>query len=173
MSNVFNKIFDESVAVLSQSKAIKDWITANPPATTLFIHDGVLDEDLPTPDSYPIVAFSAVEQVQRGDDVRDNEFLLSVGCAIFNTTQFSGSFYEEIGIIGSATTPDTIVRKLPGKISANDFWLIVSKEILSIKGLYCKINTEGQSLFEEVYPIFKVSGTFRFTFKKELRSSRL
>jgi len=170
--NYFNDIFDKAVSVLSKSNDIKVWVDAhNPPATKLFIYDGVLKETLPKSDSYPIVAFSNVAGLNRGDEIKDNEFLLDVTVAIYNDKKTSDKTYEETIIPADPPkTVETIVRKYPGKQSVNDLWLIVSKEILSIKGLSAKISSEGQTDYEEVYPIFKFAGAFRFAFHRSMRN---
>lgn len=174
-SEKHSQIFDASKIALSKSTKIKDWLDENFPDSALHLYKGVLPEMQPDSGKYPIVAFSSIERAEKGDNIREEQYICSVSVAIKDRRETEDpdedeTFFDKETIEGTATTPEIKVYTLPGLEKVEQFWDLVTNEILGIKSLYSKISVAGDALLEEAFPIFKFSGSFSFALKKEMRS---
>ncbi len=169
MDNIFKLIFDQICEKLTNSKKIKDFIDTNYTGYKFNLFNGLLEEVKPDQSKYPAVMLSEVLQYSEGDNSRTNDYIIEVGAALKNDTKFGESFYEETAIAATPEKPESLVHVLPGKVSIEEFWSIIISELLTLKGLYNKIEFVGTAKYNEVHPIFSFSSTYKLSFRRNMR----
>lgn len=164
-------IFTKVKEKLSSSKPLKDFMDADFPGKAISLYDGVLPELKPDSSLYPLVAFSDIERSEKGDDSKENLFIVEMETAILWDTQDGDTdFFDKENIPGTATTPEVNTYKLPGKRKVHEFFTLVVKEVLGIQGLGARISFVGGAAMEDAFPIFTFQGSLSFSFHKSTRS---
>jgi len=160
-----DRISEKIADKIKNSLLLKNFIDAHFSGGRIFTAEGIKRELNFKEENTPLIAFSSIERVEKGDSANVETFGLMVGTALFDETD-----YIVTVTAGTATTPALTTRVLPGRKKSEEFRTIVENEILNIKGLFAKIKVEGENLFQDVFPVFKSTGTIIFSFRKEMRT---
>lgn len=156
----FNDLVDKFIEKIAKSVPVKDFCNGNFDGKAITIYAGFEAEYLPNKEEYPLVAFGSVEQTQRGVN-KDQVFTLAVGVAIEKDSKVTSDPDVDTG---------AVITRYAGIFLMEELTTLIQKEILSIKGLTCKVNIVGQSAIENLYPLFRGEFEISMEFPRNFRS---
>ena len=129
---------------------------------SLTVYVGLDTEEQPPKEDYPLCIVYAVERTQKGNEVPDNIYQVATAIVIS----------DDVIDVATEPTTGTVIRKYRGLYRVEELRDLIEREILRITGIGAKINANGETFLQTMYPHFRAGTMFNFEYHKSLRSGR-